>query len=83
MTTQNIDSLMELWNSMFTYYCPPRTQFALWLEMNGAEVTRKGIIALSKKYIRLGCNMTAEHMSRYASSCMKNARLAEKAQVQR
>jgi hypothetical protein len=75
MTQTQIDALMNLWNSMFPDYCPPQTQFALWLELNGAEITRKGIISASKKFMRLGCNMSAEYLTKYASSCMKNAKL--------
>lgn len=81
MTQTQIAALTELWKSMFPDYCPPQTQFALWIALNGFETTRYGIIAASKKFMRLGCNMTAEYLTKYASSCMKNARKAAQEKI--
>jgi hypothetical protein len=72
--TQAVETLIQLWESLFPHYTPPQTQFVLWVELNGYDITRKGIAATAKKYIGMDCAMTAEHMTRYASSCMINAK---------
>lgn len=78
--THTLESLMETWNSLFPNHALPRKQFALWIVLNGADVTHSGIVATAKKHLALNCNMTLEHMTRYASACMKNAKTAMKTQ---
>ena len=68
----SVESLIALWNSLFPNYTPPKTQFVLWDEMNGQEVTRQCIVATGKKYLSMDCQMSPEHMTRYASACMVN-----------
>jgi hypothetical protein len=68
----NVESLITLWNALFPDYTPPKSQFALWIEMNGQDITRQCIVATGKKYLSMDCTMTPEHMTRYASACMVN-----------
>jgi hypothetical protein len=70
--TNDIETLTTLWKALFPAYCPPRTQFVLWLDINGAEITQRGIQATGKRYLALGCNMSPEHLTRFASGCMRN-----------
>jgi hypothetical protein len=72
--THTIDGLMDMWNSVFPDHILPRSQFALWNVLNGPEITHSGITATAKKYLALNCNMTTEHLTRFASACMRNAK---------
>lgn len=70
--TYTIDSLMEMWSSMFPDKPLNRSQFALWMMLNGADITYYGIKATAKKYVAMNCNMDKEYLVRYASGCMRN-----------
>jgi hypothetical protein len=70
--TNDIEALTTLWKALFPTYCPSPTQFVLWVDLNGIEITRRGIQTTGKKYLSLDCNMTPEHLTKYASGCMRN-----------
>ena len=70
----SVNELIALWGSLFPDYTPPRTQFVLWFEINGYDITKAGIIATGKKFVKMNYQMTPEHLQRFASSCMNRAR---------
>jgi len=71
--THTLETLMETWNTLFPDHTLPRKQFALWIVLNGADITHSGIVATAKKDLAQG-GMTSEHLTRYASACMMNAK---------
>lgn len=78
----NIESLTQLWDSFFPTHPVLSTQFTLWVTLNGEEVTRYGITSAAKKFLVLDGNMTTEHLTRYASACMRNAKWRKETKVQ-
>jgi hypothetical protein len=66
-----IQELKELWVALFPGVPVPNDpQWILWLLRHKPTTVRDALGELGVKFVKLGGEMTAEHMGRFASSVM-------------
>jgi hypothetical protein len=71
--SSEIHAVTSLWNSLVPTACPDGYQVSLWLDRHNLDTVVYAVRETAKKFHRLGCEMTLEHMIRFASKCMNCA----------